>query len=115
MSSANPYQARFWKELHQLRVHVYYLEIYHEKSELINKAINIFLAITSSSSICGWAIWSRYDFIWAIIIALSQLINAIKHFLPYRNRLKSLRSILFEFEELLTSSEMRWFDVAEAN
>ena len=86
-----------------------------EKSEAINKTINIFLAVTSSSSICGWAIWNKYSFIWATIIASSQLLNAIKQFLPYRTRLKSISSILWELEELLTSAEMKWFDVAEGN
>ena len=115
MNTPSPYQNRYWKELYQLIVHVNYLEIYMEKSEGMNRAINIFLAITSSGSICGWAIWDEYDFIWAIIIAASQLLNAIKQFLPYRTRLKAISGILRELGELLTSAEMKWFDVAEGN
>ncbi len=113
MSYASPYQDRYWKEFYQLKVHVNYLEIYSEKSELRDKTVNIFLAITSSSSICSWAIWNEYGFIWGSIIALSQLINAIKIFLPYRNRLKGIGKILPELEELLVFCERKWFDVAE--
>lgn len=115
MSNPSPYQDRYWKELYQLRVHVNYLEIYMQQSEFTDKSINIFLAVTSSSSICGWAIWNKYSFMWAIIIAASQLINAIKQFLPYRTRLKAISSILRELEELLSYAEMKWFDVAEGN
>ncbi|MEK6765228.1 MAG: hypothetical protein AABY49_03240 [Planctomycetota bacterium] len=86
-----------------------------EKSEFLDKSISIFLAVTSSSSICGWAIWNKYSFIWAVIIAASQLLNAIKWFLPYRTRLKTLSNILRELEELLNSFEVKWFDVAEGN
>lgn len=86
-----------------------------EQSEFKDKAVNIFLAVTSSSSICGWAIWNKLGFMWAMIIAASQLINAVKQFLPYRTRLKAISGILKELEELSTSAETKWFDVAEGN
>jgi len=113
MTGSNQYQKRYWTELFELRVHVNYLELYMEQSEFIDKSVNIFLAVTSSSSICGWAIWNKYGFIWAVIIAASQLINAVKQFLPYRTRLKTAAGIMRELEELLTFAEMKWFDVAE--
>lgn len=115
MTDSSPYQERYWKELFELKVHVNYLELYMEKSELIDKSINIFLAVTSSSSICGWAIWNKYSFLWAVIIASSQLINAVKQFLPYKTRLKATGGIMRELEELSTFAEMKWFDVAEGN
>ena len=113
MTDSNQYQRRYWTELFELRVHVNYLELYMEESELEDKSINIFLAVTSSSSICGWAIWNKYGFIWAVIIAASQLINAVKQFLPYRTRLKATSGIMRELEELSIFAEMKWFDVAE--
>ena len=115
MSDSSPYQERYWKEFFELRVHVNYLELYMEESELVDKSINIFLAVTSSSSICGWAIWNEYSFLWAFIIASSQLINAVKQFLPYKTRLKATCGIMRELEELSTFAEMKWFDVAEGN
>lgn len=113
MSEPTPYQARYWKELYQMRVHVNYLELYMEHCEFIDKSINSFLAVTSSSSICGWAIWNKYGFIWGIIIAASQLINAIKQYLPFRVRLKAIANILKELEDLMTFTEMKWFAVSE--
>ena len=113
MSESSGYQERYWKELFELRVHVNYLQIYMHQSECRDKGINIFLAITSSSSICGWAIWNKYGFIWAIIIAASQLIGVMKQFLPYRTRWKAISSILKELEELLNLYEMKWYEVAE--
>ncbi len=102
---------RYWKELHELRVHVNYLEIYMEKSESKNRYINGFLAITSSGSIGGWVVWKEYGFIWGGIIAASQVINAIKQHFPYRTRLKAIGNVLPEFENLLTSYEKKWFDI----
>ena len=113
MSSISPWQHRYWKELYQLRVHVNYLEIYMERSEFINRLINIFLAIASSGGIGGWVVWQKYGLIWAGIIAASQVINVIKPYFPYHTRLKTIGKVLPEFENLLTSSEMKWFEVAE--
>lgn len=113
MTEPSSYQDRYWKEFYSLKVHVNYLEIYIEGTERTDKIINMFLAITSSSSICGWAIWSKYSFVWGLIIALSQLLNAIKIFLPYRTRLKALGNALKDLEELLVVCEKKWFDVAE--
>ena len=79
------YQQRYWKELYQLKVHTNYLELYLESSTNVDRGMNIFLAITSSSSICGWAVWQQYSFVWGAAIAASQLITAIKGFLPFKS------------------------------
>ena len=107
------YQERYWKELYQLKVHVTYLELYQQRSEAYDKAINIFLAVTSSSSIAGWAIWQTQAFLWATIIAASQVATAIKMFMPFRARLKALTRLLHEMEEVSIYAELRWYEVSE--
>ncbi|MFC1542773.1 hypothetical protein ACFL4M_02670 [Pseudomonadota bacterium] len=107
------YQDKYWKELYQLKVHLNYLDLYMEDSEFKDKAINIFLALTSSSSIAGWVVWQEAAIVWAIIIASSQVVTAIKVFLPYKARLKSLGGVLHEIEDLMLYTEKKWFDVSE--
>ena len=70
----------------QLRASVYYLQAYQIHSEKWDNRIQIFLAITSSSSIGGWVIWNEYGIIWGSLIAVSQVINAIKRFLPLKSK-----------------------------
>lgn len=106
-------QERYWQELYDIKVHVNYLEIYLLNTEKIDKCINAFLAIASSSSIAGWAIWKEYQFIWASIIVLSQVMNAIKIYLPYSTRMKSLSKILKELEIISIDFEEKWFDISE--
>ncbi len=110
---SNSYQEKFWRELDQLKVHVYYLENYLDNTVRVDRRINMFLAVTSSGSIAGWAIWQDYQFAWAAIIAASQFINAIKSFLPYAKRLKALFGITNELERLFLSMENHWFNVSE--
>lgn len=109
----SPYQLRYWNLMKELKVHVIYLHNYAAQSEWRDKAVNIFLAITSSSSIAAWAIWQRYQLVWAIIIALSQVVTAIKPFLPYKQRMKSISELNDHIQELSLECEKNWFEVAE--
>ena len=90
-----------------------YLHNYAAQSEWWDKAINIFLAITSSSSIAAWAVWQKYDLLWAFIIALSQVVTAVKPFLPYRQRLKAISALNDKIQEISLKSEKNWYGVAE--
>jgi uncharacterized membrane protein len=86
---------------------------YAASSEWWDKSINISLAITSSTSIAAWAVWQEYQIIWAIIIALSQVITAIKPFLPFRQRLKPISDLNDLMQEISLECEKHWFVVAE--
>jgi hypothetical protein len=111
--SGNAYQIRYWNLLKELKVHVIYLHHYAANSEWWDKAVNIFLALTSSSSIAAWAIWQKYQMVWAVIIALSQVVTAIKPFLPYKQRLKGISELNDRIQELSLECEKNWFSVAE--
>ena len=80
------YQSIYWDNLVQFRAGVYYLQSYQIHSGKWNSRIQAFLAITSSSSIGGWAIWQEYGMIWGSLIAASQVVNAVKGFLPFQKR-----------------------------
>jgi hypothetical protein len=113
ISSASDQQRRFWKELVTLRIHTYYLSEYYSKSEKIDRCINSFLAISSSGGIAGWVIWNEWGFVWAFIIAVSQLINAIKNYLPYKNRMKCTDKLMIALENLFYYAESKWFNVSQ--
>lgn len=107
------YQNRYWSELREIKTHVIYLQKYAAHSDWWDKTINIFLAITSSSSIAAWAIWQKHSMIWAVIIALSQVITAIKPLLPFKQRLKMLNDFSDMLQEISLKCEKNWFNVAE--
>lgn len=107
------YQNRYWNTLKELRTHVLYLQDYAACSEWWDKSVNIFLALASSSSIAAWAIWKEQQLIWACIIAVAQLITAIKPFLPYKQRLGVIIALNDKIQELALECEKGWFDVAE--
>lgn len=105
-------QEQYWNELYQLKTHINVVEYLLEKAEKADRIIKIVLAITSSVSIGSWAIWNQYSYIWAIIIAGSQIISAIVPYLPYTNRIKSYSSLIKEWEELMILSEFKWYAIS---
>ena len=99
--------------LKELKAHAIYLTEYLYASEKIENILSSFLAIAASSSIAGWVIWKNYAFVWAVVIVVSQVITAVKPFLPFRQRIKPLRALSYAFEELTLEVEREWFNVAE--
>lgn len=106
-------QEQYWKEIHQLKTHIGFIELLLERSESIDRVLKITLAVASSSSIGAWAIWQQYSWVWAGIIAFSQVISAINPFLPYKNWIKAYSSLLHELEELMVQAEFKWHAIAE--
>ena len=105
-------QEHYWKEFHRLKVHVCLLELHLGKTEAIDRALKIFLAVTSSASIGGWVVWKDFAFMWSVLIAGSQVVNAVRQFLPYKERLRTCSGLLNDLEELLVHVESRWLDIA---
>ena len=105
-------QSRYWKYMVQLKAWILYIDLYSDHSYKWDKRINIYLAITSSSSIAAWAIWSQCGFLWGFLIALSQVITAIKPHLPFAKRLESLGKITNQLQVLFNKADYDWYKVS---
>ena len=108
-------QARFWKEFHQLKVQVIYVQELLLEAERNERLVKMFIAITSSASIGAWVIWKEWAWLWGAIIAGSQVLSAIHPHLPYKERLKTYSSVLRDFERLFIDAEHKWQSVADGS
>lgn len=108
-------QARFWKEFHQLKVQVIYVQELLLEAERNERLAKMTIAITSSASIGAWVIWKEWAWVWAAIIAGSQVFSAIHPHLPYRERLKTYSSVLRDLEKLFINAEHKWHSVADGS
>jgi hypothetical protein len=70
-------------------------------------------AVTSSASIAGWAIWQKASWLWAMIIAASQVLSAIRSYLPFARRAEVLKEATPSYNSLLARIECQWFHVSE--
>lgn len=107
------YQLRYWNLLKELKTQVLYLHTYASSSEEHDKNLNIILAVSSSSSIAAWAVWQSYPMVWGAIIAISQVITAVKPFLPYRQRIKAISALNENLQQISLECERYWFEVSE--
>lgn len=105
-------QEKYWRYMVQIKAWIFYLDLYAEDSYKWDKRINIFGAIASSTSIAAWTIWSQLSYVWSVIIAVSQVLTAIKSFMPYSRRLKILVPFMEDLKFLYNKIEYNWFKVA---
>jgi hypothetical protein len=104
-------QNRYWQYFVETYGHSRYLHKYYEKCERIDRAISIFMAIATNGSVAGWLIWKHVAWVWAVVIAVSQLINAVKGLLPYSKRKELLRDASQSYAQLVTGIEGDWHSV----
>jgi len=65
-------------------------------------------AIASSASISGWVIWRDMAFIWAAIIAVSQLLDAVKGVFPFARHHKAASDLTVAMETIYIEAEHEW-------
>ena len=75
--------------------------------------IDVFIAVAGSASIGAWAIWNKYPLIWGGIIAGSQVVTAIKPFIPYWKRAESLHQLRYDLESIFLEAERDWYKIFE--
>ena len=106
-------QQRYWTYLVQTFGQARYLHLYRETSEETERRIAMCCAVTSSASIAGWAIWQHLSWLWGVIIAASQVLSAVRRYLPYARRAEVLRDAASGIKGLAMRIEANWFRVAE--
>jgi len=106
-------QEHYWKEFYRLKVHINYVEQMLSKTENLDRGIKMFSAIASSTSIGAWVIWKDYSIVWGGIIAASQVLSAVRQYLPYKDRLRCYAALLIELEEIQLGVESRWIEIAK--
>ncbi len=114
-SLATSQQTRYWNEMTQLKAHIFYLSYHCRRADRVDFWIKCVTAVASSSSIAGWVIWQSYGFVWALIIAVSQVITATKQYLPYESRSKETNDASKDLENLFIRAESDWYYVAEGS
>jgi hypothetical protein len=108
-------QEKYWEFLKQIRFELYFIDEYIRSTNKPETAVNVITAIASSGSIASWVIWRDLGFVWGIIIAASQLINAVRPLLPYTRRLKLLQSVHGELAKLSLEVEYNWYGISHGD
>jgi hypothetical protein len=65
-------------------------------------------AIASSGGIAAWVIWKEYAFVWAAIIALSQLADALKDVFPFAKKHKAASEHTITLGSIFIDAQLEW-------
>ena len=117
-------QQRYWQEFLDFKRDAFYMAAYHAYTEKIDRGIGMFTAIMSSSAVAGWILWRQsvpvwgividFSFVWMVLIMISQVINSVKEYLPYKKRFQSLSILSNEFNSLVVLMESDWYKVSHS-
>ncbi|SKA70315.1 hypothetical protein SAMN02745111_02003 [Eubacterium uniforme] len=101
-------EEKYWTMMTQKKFDLIYLGHHLHRNILIERYINVFLAITSVGALSGLVILNDYKKIISIILALSQIITAAKPYLPYSNRVKDLDKSIIGLTTVYNEIEDYW-------
>jgi len=73
--------------------------------------LNSFLSIVSLTSVSAWVIWEILPWFWALMIASSNILIAIKPFLHYDKKIKELNEKLSILESIEIEYEKLFFEL----
>jgi hypothetical protein len=99
---------KIWSALVNAKYKGYVIGLLTDLFQKRDRAMNIFLALTSSGSIAAWAIWDKYGMIWALIIAISQVVTVLKPYFPYYKYVKELNGKRLKIDDLNIDFEKLW-------
>jgi hypothetical protein len=95
-------------ELKQLAT---FARLYRDDQAKWVKRIGMVKATATSSTIAGWSIWKDYAVVWGVVLALSQLLDALKDYLPHQKQQRAASDLAGIAESLFIDAELEWDDV----
>lgn len=102
---------KYWAYYTGTKYELLYFYEYLNDSYKWLRALEAFLAVVSSSSVAAWAVWNELPLLWALLIAASQVMSAVKQYLPYSKRIQALNELLPRLDTVVNRIDHDWFQV----
>ena len=96
------------QEIYDCRFHADLMSLKVKELRTYDTSLNVVLAIASSGSIASWTIWDEYAIYWGGLIALSQLITALKPIFPFHKYVHTLNHRCYKQELLFLELIEMW-------
>jgi len=99
-----------WNQLQNSKFKEFYINLLLAKFQKRDRLINIFLVIVTSASISAWAIWQLdyLKWLWAGLVAISQVVLLIKPYLNYTRYTKELNEKYIIIQTINLQYERLW-------
>lgn len=111
----NSIRDKIWYLLVDSKTNEKYSSLVVKKYQIYDLILNIFLALTTSSSIAAWAIWNKFSALWILIIGLSQVLMIIKPYFLFPKYIKVFNEKSIRWQQMTVELEQLWFELNEGN
>jgi len=108
-------RGNIWYSLVDAKFKAIFLDECSRLASFTGQGYTIFLAIVASTSVGAWVVWSKYPAIWAIIVAISQLLHIIKPYIPFLKQGGIYRDMSNMFESLYLQYEKLWYKLEQGS
>lgn len=98
----------YWQELQQLKARVICARLYRNQLGRRVRAVELVKAFASSGAIGGWVIWHDLPFVWATIIAASQILDAVKGVFSFTKLHRAAADLAVAMEVIWIDAETEW-------
>jgi hypothetical protein len=98
----------YWSQLVQLKAASICIRLYRNQLARWVRGVEVVKAVGSSGAIAAWVVWKDWPLLWAGIIALAQLLDALKHVFPFARQHKAASDLTVALELLCIDAEVEW-------
>ena len=101
-------RTEFFTKLQYVRFALIYYSKYYSFVSKLERSVYIFCSAISCGSVAGWFVWGKVPFLWATLIAISQIITVSWPLLPYSRRRIGLEMMIPKLRTLANEMEHEW-------
>jgi hypothetical protein len=107
----NSIRDKIWYFMIDAKTNEKYSSLVVKKYQIWDLFTNLFLALTTSSSVAAWAFWEKYSAIWLLIIGISQVIMVVKPYFLFPKYIKVFNEKSIHWQHLTVSLEQLWHEL----
>jgi hypothetical protein len=108
---AHRQQQLYWTQMVELKVATAYIRRYRDYLDKWVNGLGTLRAIASSGSIAAWALWREHAFVWAAIIAVSQVADALRDVFPFTKRHKAASAHTIVLGSMFIDAQLEWENI----
>jgi len=103
---------RAWRLLARVKYHSILCGLCSTSVRKWERGVSAFLALVSTASVATWVIWTRLPGLWATIVLVAQIIQAIKPYVTFLGCEKNYTTMSFELDRVYLCLRNLWHDIA---
>jgi hypothetical protein len=109
--TGNGAQEAYWKQLVTCKIVSCYIKYYRDSQARWINITGIFKAVVTSSTIGAWVVWKQYAIVWGLLLAATQVLDAIKEYIPQTKGRRAASEFVQAMESLIIDARFEWFSV----